>query len=133
MKIAISDRLISIFAYFTFGIFSIVWLLFVNFTKQRITPYLMFNLYQAIFISVILAVISLVYEIALGFISVIPFIGKLANSFDIFFNRTPMHLSFTISGLIVTLLVVYLSILCLLGKKPYIPYISDVVQSNFGG
>ena len=132
-KVALSDRLISILAYYTFGIFSIIWIVFANLTKKRITSFLMFNLYQAIFVSVVLAVISLLYSIAINFMMAIPFVGKLASVFDIFFNKTPLYFSFTVSGLIVTLLVTYLSFMALIGRKSYIPFVSEIVKENFGG
>ena len=96
MKIALSDRVISVLAYYTFGIFSLIWIVFANLTKKRITPYLSFNLYQAIFISILLYVISLLYGIAVKFISLIPFIGKFVLNFHIFFNETPLYFTFTL-------------------------------------
>ena len=132
MKTALSDRLISILAYYTFGIFSLIWIVFANLTKKRISSFLSFNLYQAIFISVVLATISLLYGIAIDLISLIPYLGKLAIGFNLFFNETPMYLGFTLSGLVVTFLVVYLSIMSLIGIKPYVPIISEVIKANFG-
>lgn len=132
MKSSLTDRIISILAYYTFGIFSLIWIIFANVTKRRISSFLNFNLYQAIFISVALAVISLVYGIAIDLISVIPFIGKLAVAFNLFFNETPMYFGFTLSGLFVTILVTYLSIMSLLGIKPYVPIASEVIRANFG-
>lgn len=133
MSASIGDRVISILSYYTFGIFSLIWIVFANLTRKKISQFLSFNLYQAIFISVVLAVISLLYGIAINLVSVIPFLGKFAIAFDIFFNKTPLYFSFTLSGFFVTLLVFYLSIMSLLGKRPYIPLVSDVVRANFGG
>ncbi|MBQ8847999.1 MAG: hypothetical protein IJ003_03555 [Candidatus Gastranaerophilales bacterium] len=133
MRISFLDRCISVLAYFTFGIFSIVWLVFANLTRKHIEPFLSFNLYQAIFISVVLAIFSLIYSIAINFLNVIPFVNKIARVFDIFFNHTPMFLSYNLSGLLVTLLVLYLSFFALIGKKPYVPIISDIVKINIGG
>ncbi len=133
MNNTIIDRIVSVLSYYTFGIFSIIWIIFANVTKRRISSYLSFNLYQAIFVSVFLAVISLIYSIAINFISVIPFIGNLAKSFDLFFNQTPLYFTFSISGLLVTILTTYLAIMSLLGKKPYLPVVSDIITSNFGG
>ena len=133
MKISATDKVVSVLAYSTFGIFSIIWIVFANMTKRTINSFLSFNLYQAIFISVVLAVISLVYSIAINLLSVIPLIGNLAKWFDVFFNQTPLYFSFTISGLIVTILVTYLSAMSLLGKKPYIPLVSETININFGG
>ena len=132
MKTAYSDRLKSILAYFTFGIFSIVWIVFANVSKKPITPYLSFNLYQAIFISIVFAVISLLYSIAINLLSVVPIIGNLAKSIDIALNQPPLYFTCTITGLITTLILWYISFLCLLGKKPYVPFISDIIKSNFG-
>ena len=127
------DRIVSILAYYTFGIFSIIWIIYANVTKKRISAFLSFNLYQAIFVSVCLAVISLIYGIAINFISVLPFVGNLARTFDLFFNQTPLYFTFSVSGLLVTILTTYLAIMSLLGKKPYLPVVSDIITSNFGG
>ena len=132
MKISLNDRIISILAYFTFGMFSLIWIIFANLTKKRISPFLSFNLYQAIFLSVVFFILGYLYSIAINLMSPIPFIGKLAVMFDLFFNQTPLFFTFTFSGLIVTLIVLYLSVFSLMGKKPYIPFISDVVKENFG-
>lgn len=133
MSVGFLDRLISILAYFSFGIFSIIWLVFANLTRKNMGSFLVFNLYQAIFVSVVLALISLIYSIAINLLSVIPLIGNFARWFDVFFNQTPLYFTFTISGLLVTILVLYLSILSLLGKKPYLPFVSEIISSNFGG
>ena len=133
MSPTFQDRIISLLAYFTFGIFSIIWIIFANMTKKTMSSFLSFNLYQAIFISVVLAVISYIYSIAINILSVVPFINNIARWFDVFFNQTPLYFTFTISGLLVTILVVYLSIMSLLGKKAYIPVVSDIISSNFGG
>ena len=133
MRISLCDRMVSILAYFTFGMFSLIWIIFANLTKKRISPFLSFNLYQAIFVSVILFIISYLYNIAINLISAIPFVGKMANSFNLFFNETPLFFTFTISGFLVTILVFYFSIMSLFGKRPYLPVISEMVKDNFGG
>lgn len=133
MRVSLLDRIVSILCYYTFGIFSIIWLIFANVTRKNISSFLSFNIYQAIFISIILAVISLLYSIALNFLSVIPFIGKIVVWFDLFFNKTPIYFTFTISGLLITLIILYFSLICLSGRRPKIPVISDIVKANFGG
>ena len=118
MKSSIKDRIISILAYFTFGFFSLIWLIFAYLTKKRSTPFLMFNLYQAIFVSLVFAVLSLVYEIA--------------NAFHLFFVATPIYFGTSISGMLVTLLILYFALACLIGKRPYIPLVSEIIKENFG-
>ena len=131
MKADIQDRIISIISYFTFGFFSIIWIIIANVFRKPISSFLGFNLYQAIFISIVLAILSLVYSIALGLMGAIPIIGNIARAFDIFFNQTPIYYTFTLSGLCVTMLLCYVSIMSLLGFKAYIPAISDIIEQNF--
>ncbi len=131
--VSLTDRIVSVLAYYTCGIFSIIWLIFANVTNRSITPFLSFNLYQAIFLSVALAVISLIYSIAVNILSVVPFVGALVEKFVVFFNQTPLYFGFTISGFIVTLLLSYLAIMSLLERRPYLPLISNIINSNFGG
>ena len=127
------DKIISIASYCTFGIGSIIWIVFSYITKKRISSFLSFNLYQAIFISIVLAIFSLIYDIAINLMSIIPLIGPLVGKLNIFITRIPIIFSMSITGLLVTGLLVYLSVLCLIGKKPRIPGISDLITSNFGG
>ena len=133
MNISLLDKIISILSYFTFGIFSLIWIIFANLTKKRISSFLSFNLYQAIFISIVLAVFSLIYDIAINILSVIPFVGKFVYWLNLQLNQTPIYYSFTITGLLTTILVAYLCLACLIGKKPYIPFVSDIINMNFRG
>lgn len=131
-KVSIVDRLISIAAYLTFGIASLVWIIFANIKKIRIGQFLSFNLYQAIFLSVILSAVTLFYDIVIDFTSELPFIGKLAFKFDILINHTPFF-SLTLSGLCVSVLILYLCLFSFLGIKARIPFISNIIETNFGG
>ena len=131
--VSITDRIVSVLAYYTCGIFSISWIVFANITNKRITPFLTFNLYQAIFLSVALAVVSLIYSFAINILVVIPFVGNMVKSFDIFFNQTPMLFGFTITAFIITFILTYLAVLSLFGKRPYLPVISDIINTNFRG
>ena len=133
MNPSLSDRIISVLIYFTLGIFGIVWIIFANLTNKKIGNFLMYNLYQAIFISVGLCVLSLLYDAMINLLKIIPFVGEIVAKFHLFFFETPLYFSFTLSGFICTLFLLYLSVVALTGRKPYLPCISDVVKSNLGG
>ena len=62
----------------------------------------------------------------------IPIIGMVFNSIDIFFVRLPMFYTCTLVGLVVGLFALIMSLICLIGKRPIIPVISDIIKSNFG-
>ena len=133
MGVDFESRLISILTYITMGLFGVVWLIFANVTKRQITPFLSFNLYQAIFLSVALAAISLLYSIMINFLVVIPFVGGFVKNFNFFFNSNPIYFGFSLSSFLTLILLLYLCILSLLGKRPYLPFISDMINYNFGG
>lgn len=133
MKISLTDRLVSALAYCTFGFFSIIWIIYANITNKRISPFLQFNLYQAIFLSVVLFIFSILYEIAVGFVGLLPFVGKYITSLNIFINATPIFFGFTITSLLVFVLCIFLSVASIFGIRPRIPLISNIVTANFGG
>lgn len=133
MKPSFLDRIFSILTYFTFGIFGLIWIVVAYLLKKRNSSFLSFNIYQSIFVSILLTIVSFVYGIAINLMSIIPFVGKFVAAFDVFFNQTPLYFGFTFSGLLVTLLVFYFSIFSFFGKKPNVPLVSDIVCANFGG
>ena len=133
MNISLTDKIVSVLTYYTFGIFGLIWLVYAYLAKKSINSFCIFNIYQSIFISVILYIISLLWGIAIGFISVVPLIGKFMVSLDIFINQTPMYFSFTLSGFVLMVFLSYLAVLSFLGKKPFVPYVSNIIRSNFGG
>lgn len=132
MSISTKDKVISVLSYFTFGLFALIWLVYVNVAQKSMTKFLMFNIYQSIFLSVLLCIMSYIYSIAINLMSVIPVIGKIAIAFNVFFNATPIYSTFTISGFLVVCLAGYLSFLAIMGKKSFIPYISKIVEINIG-
>jgi len=131
-QVSFSDRIISVLTYFTIGFFGLIWIIWANIRKIRISKFTLFNIYQAIFISIILAIFSLLYDISISFLSALPFVGNLFKSFHIFFTQTPIYFTNTISGLIITIFIGYLILMSILGLKPKVPLISNVIESNFG-
>jgi len=133
MNPTLIDRVVSILAYCTFGIMSIIWIVFSWLTKKRINSFTIFNLYQAILISIVLSVFALVFDIAVNLLAIVPFVGSFVSKVAIFITRTPIIFSMTLTGFLITILLFYLSAFCLIGKKPKIKGLSDIISANFGG
>ena len=133
MRVNLKDSIISLLAYVTFGFASLIWIIYANVTKKRISEYLQFNLYQAIFISILMAVVSLLYNIIIDFLSFIPFIRTVAKVFNEFFNLTPMFFGYSLSALLSLALIIYLCAFVVVNKKPYLPIISDIISANVRG
>ena len=127
------ERIVSALSYFTFGIFGIIWIVYVNVTKKPVTKFATYNVFQCMLVSLTLAVIAYAYDLLVyRFGVIIPILGKILRPFDLFFNQTPIYFGFTISGLIVTIFLFYLIVASLLGKKPFVPFISNIIDCNLG-
>ncbi len=130
--VSLWDRFVSITSYFTFGMTGLIWLIasFLIFKKPA-TPFVSYHIYQSIFISVLLYVLSWFLDIVFSLIHAIPFIGDLFSYINLYLFRTPVFYTFTLSNLLIFLILAYLSLGAFLGKLSYFPFISDVVRSNF--
>lgn len=131
IRVQLMERIISALSYITFGIAGVIWVIVSYIAKNRMSQFCSFNVYQSIFFSFFLYILTLICGIAAGLLSAVPFLGKIINDFTLFFAQTPIYFGYTLWGLIIFVIVCYLSIFALLGKYPYLPFISDVIGSNF--
>lgn len=136
MNMNLIDRINSVLSYYTFGIFGIILMIFCSVCSKKMSIGLLYNIYQSIFISVILTCISAIYSFLFNVIMKLSFdlsfLKNALTNFDIFLNRTPIFFTFTLTGFIVFSLATYLSIFALLGKKSYLPFVSEVISANTG-
>ena len=77
-------------------------------------------------------ILSFVYGIFVNIMSVLPFAGKFVILADGYIFREPIVFGCTLAGLVLLILKIYLIINCLMYKKPYIPFVSDIIKANFG-
>ena len=126
------DRFVSITSYFTFGMTGLIWLIasFLIFKKSA-TPFACYHIYQSIFISVLLYVLSMFFDIVFSLIRAVPFIGELFSYINLYLFRTPVFSTFTLCNLLIFFILAYLSLGAFLGKLSYFPFVSDVIRSNF--
>ncbi len=125
------ERIISALSYLTFGITGVIWIVICYIAKNPMSSFCSYNIYQSIFFSIFIYILSLFCSIAAGILSAVPFLGKLVNDFTLFFAQTPIYFGYTLWGLIIFVITCYLAILSFFGRYPYLPFISDVIGSNF--
>lgn len=125
------ERIISALSYITFGMAGVVWIIVCYITKNQMSSFCSYNIYQSIFFAVFIYILSLFCSIVMGLLSAVPFLGKLINDFAIFFAGTPVYFGYSLWGLIIFLIICYLAIFSFFGRYPYLPFISDVIGSNF--
>lgn len=126
------DKFVAITSYYTFGLTGLIWIIasYVVF-KKPLTPFCSYHIYQSIFISVLLAVFSMLLDIIFQLTVKIPFIGDFIGLFNMYVFRMPIFHTFSLFNLIIFSIITYLSLGALLGKLSYFPFISDVIKSNF--
>ena len=129
----ITDRIICILSYWSAGFFGILYLIFAYMTKKTTSSFVLFNIYQSLFISIVLYILSFVYNIFINLVSVIPVINKIVFLTDNFIFRMPVIFNCTFIGLCLIILYLYLALFCVMGKKPFIPLVSQIINENFGG
>jgi len=76
------DKFVAITSYYTFGLTGLIWIIvsYVVF-KKPLTPFCSYHIYQSIFISILLAVISMALNFIFPICSKIPFIGDFIGMF----------------------------------------------------
>ncbi len=126
------DKFVAITSYYTFGLTGLIWIIasYVVF-KKPLTPFCSYHIYQSIFISVLLAVFSMLLDIIFGLTVKIPFIGDFIGLFNLYVFKLPIFHTFSLFNLIIFSIITYLSLGAFLGKLSYFPFILDVIKSNF--
>lgn len=126
------DKFVAITSYYTFGLTGLIWIIVSYvFFKKPLTPFCSYHIYQSIFISVLLAVFSMLLDIIFQLTVKIPFIGDFIGLFNLYVFKLPIFHTFSLFNLIIFSIITYLSLGALLGKLSYFPFISDVIKSNF--
>jgi hypothetical protein len=128
----IVDRLISAATYPSFGMVGFVWLIASYILKKHLSEFARFHIYQGIFAALTLFIVTTVFGIGASLLMSIPFIEPYIRAIDLFIAKTPIYFTFTLWNFTVLAFIAYFSIGALLGKRSYVPFISDVINSNFG-
>ncbi len=131
IRVQIMERIISALSYLTFGMAGVIWIVVCYIAKNPMSQFCSYNIYQSIFFSIFIYILSLFCSIAAGLLSAVPFLGKMVNDFTLFFAQTPIYFGYTLWGLVIFVITCYLILFSLLGRYPYLPFISDVIGSNF--
>ena len=129
-EIPYTERIIASGSYLTMGLVGFVWFLLSYFVlKKEMSKFLSCNIFQSFIISILCAVLSIVYDIVMRIIFAIPFIGKFFYFLHVLIFSTPIFNTLTLANFITLAILLYLSIFPLFGTLPFIPYITNVVKS----
>ncbi len=127
-SIQIMDRVASCLTYLTAGWFGLIYFVILYFQKKSPSMFLRYNLFQAIFISLFLFVLSMSIGLISNLLLAIPFIKVVVSWIILIFNR-PVFFEYSIIQLLILTLVAYLAGFSLLGKYPKVFGISKIIEN----
>ena len=123
------ERILSFSTYLTAGGVGCVWLIIAALLKKRVTKFLMYHIFQSIFISILF---FLIYNL-LGFVSIILYKIPVINVIPYLINL-PISFLFNLSIIqaCTTFIILYLAITSGLGYYSYLPWVSNIIKANPG-
>ena len=127
--VSVSDRAIAFLSYVSAGWVGFIYAIIFFFLKRKLSPFLRYNILQAIFIAFAYYVISLVFGLVFSLLSHIPIIQILVSWMQLIFNR-PIFFQYSLIQVVVLGLFIYMALVSLGGKYPRIPYISNIIERN---
>lgn len=126
---AVIERIIAPLSYLTMGMAGFIWLIIGLFTGARLKHFLQYHIFQSIFISLGLTVISLFLGWFSNLLSVIPFINRVVAQISFLLNM-PILFEYSFIQIVIYGLMIYLAITSFIGKYSYIPWVSDIINQN---
>ena len=121
-----SDKLISVFSYMTGGFAGIIWQIYCAVTKKHMTKFLLFNIYQAVFLSLLIYMSYLLLMMVYHLLVMIPFINVLVNSLY-FALLSPILYKWSLIELVLLIVYIYLMAFSFIGRYAILPWVSNII------
>jgi len=127
------ERVISSATYLTAGMAGFLWLILAALLKKRPTQFIMYHTFQSIFLYIAYFLFFELYKLVFIIISKIPILNTIMFMFNNVIN-SPLALLYGLSLLqaFTSAVIIYLAITSFLGQFTYIPWVSDIINSNTG-
>lgn len=123
------EKIIAALSYLTSGLIGFIWLILGAVLRLGIRPFLLYHIYQSIFLSILFFIVSLGLKIVLDILSAIPLIGQLVSTLTFMFTAS-IFAGFSIINLAIFIIVLYLAFTSLMGKYSYLPWVSNIIRAN---
>ena len=129
----IIERVISAATYLTAGMVGFVWLIVAAVCKKRPTQFIMYHTFQSIFLYIAYFLFFELYKLVFIIIAKIPIFNTIMFMFNNLIN-SPLPLLYGLSLLqaFTSAVIIYLAITSFMGQYSYIPWVSDIINTNTG-
>lgn len=125
-SITFLDRFISCLSYVTVGWLGLIYCIICFIRKKSVSRFVRYNVFQAIFISLLYFVASMVLGFIADLLMHIPFVGTLVSWIYLFFNYSIIG-GYSIIQILICGLFLYMALFSILGMYPRIYWISSRV------
>lgn len=126
------EKIISAATYMTAGGAGFIWLIIAAILKKSVRPFLMYHIFQSIFLSILYFLLTIFTNLLLVILLKIPFISYLIGKLVYYLIvPLPFILNLSIMQTLTTSVIAYLAITAYLGYYSYIPWVSDIIKRNF--
>jgi uncharacterized membrane protein len=124
--VGFGDRIISCLSYLSAGWIGLIVLILFYFSKRQSSRFLRYNVFQAIFISLLFYVVAQGFDYILKLLSYIPFINYIISSITTAFSN--FIYNYSLFQIFLFGLIFYLAYSSLIGKYPRIYWISSIID-----
>ena len=131
-NVSLADRLIATGSYLTLGLVGMVWLI-LNYlvVKKPMSKFLAYNVVQSFVLSILYAIFTSLYNIFIGILVGIPFVGKLFLFIHNFLFETPIFHTMNFVNFVTLILLLYLSLFAIFAYLPYVPFVTNIAKSVY--
>lgn len=130
-NVKLKDRLIAAASNITGGFVGIIWMIFSAIAKKPISKFLLFYIYQSAFLALTLYILNLLLVMIHNILIMVPYVNILvAITERIFFS--PIYFNWSVTGILILIVYVYMTVFALAGRIAYIPWVSRVIMYHLG-
>ncbi len=124
------ERIVSGLTYPTLGLVGVVWLIIGALAGSYPKRFTMYHIFQSVFLSLLYIIVNWVFWQAVNVLSLIPVLNRIVRQIVLLFNM-PLVFGYSVVQCFLYGLIIYLTVFALMGLYSYIPWISDIIKSNF--
>jgi len=105
------------------------WLLYAHLKGMNLSIYARFNIFQSIFLAILIYIFNIIVGIIYNVVGFIPFLGNLIQNIIYYPVLCPLIFGYSLFNFAMIAIYVYLFLFALTGRCGRIPYVSKIIDN----
>ncbi len=122
------DRIVSGLSCLTYGLVGFIWIIVSHIRGKSLSSFARFHIFQSIFVFIGIYIISLILNLFIGFVQIMPFIGPFVANLVYYINGYPLIFGLSAATFFLQALAIYMAVFAFWGRYAEIPGISDQIR-----